>query len=49
MQAFSGKLVEQDPNDEPAIVLLEAIKAENEKRVKILKKRKKLKKRKDAA
>ena len=28
-KAFSGQLVEQDPNDEPASVLLEQIKAEN--------------------
>ena len=27
-KAFSGQLVEQDPNDEPAAVLLERIKAE---------------------
>ncbi len=29
-QAFSGKLVQQDPNDEPADVLLEKIRAEKE-------------------
>ncbi len=30
-QAFSGQLVAQDPNDEPASTLLERIRAEKEK------------------
>jgi type I restriction enzyme S subunit len=30
-KAFRGELVAQDPNDEPASVLLERIKAEKEK------------------
>ena len=29
-KAFSGELVEQDPNDEPASILLERIKAEKQ-------------------
>ena len=32
--AIQGKLVEQNPNDEPAFVLLEKIKAEKEKLIK---------------
>jgi type I restriction enzyme, S subunit len=38
--AFSGQLVSQDPNDEPASVLLEKIKQEREALAKILKPRK---------
>ncbi len=38
--AFSGQLVEQDPNDEPASVLLEKIKKEREELAKIAKPRK---------
>ncbi len=40
-KAFSGMLVEQDPNDEPASVLLERIKAEKAKLVKTTKKKRK--------
>ena len=32
--AMQGKLVEQDPNDEPAVLLLERIKAEKEQLIK---------------
>lgn len=39
-QAFSGKLVAQDPNDEPAPVLLERLKAEKAKAPKAKRKRK---------
>ncbi|OBW93505.1 hypothetical protein QS62_07030, partial [Gallibacterium salpingitidis] len=38
--AIRGKLVEQDPNDEPASVLLERIKAEKERSLSDNKKRK---------
>ena len=39
-QAVEGKLCEQDPNDEPASVLLEKIKAEKERfRVRISRRR----------
>ena len=52
-KAFSGQLIEQDPNDEPVAVLLERIKAEKEKQKKSVPKKKtnkkKTKKRKIAA
>ncbi len=34
-KAFEGKLVPQDPNDEPASVLLERIKADRERNKKV--------------
>ena len=43
-KAFEGKLVEQDPTDEPASVLLEKIKKEREEYLKAEKERKKTKK-----
>lgn len=47
-KAFEGKLVAQDPNDEPALVLLESIKAEKEKNKPVKKvKEKKVKLKKD--
>jgi type I restriction enzyme S subunit len=36
-KAFEGKLVPQDPNDEPASVLLQRIKAEKEKNIPVKK------------
>ncbi len=43
-KAFEGKLVEQDPTDEPASVLLERIKKEREEYLKAEKERKKIEK-----
>ena len=43
-KAFEGKLVPQDPNDEPASVLLERIKAESQKALPVRKVKVKLKK-----
>jgi type I restriction enzyme S subunit len=40
-KAFSGQLVEQDPNDEPATILLEQIRTEKAKRAKSGKKKRK--------
>ncbi len=48
-KAFSGQLVEQNPNDEPASVLLERIKSEKEKQKNIAPKKKRTKKRKTTA
>lgn len=48
-KAFSGQLVEQNPDDEPASVLLGRIKSEKERQTKDKKKTKKRKSRKDAA
>ena len=47
-EAFSGQLVKQDPNDEPASVLLERIKAEKAERESANGKKRKTKCRKDA-
>ena len=41
MKSFEGKLVPQDPNDEPAEVLLEKIKQEKQKIIKVKPGRKK--------